>query len=104
MRHIIELPFIIMNIHRYIRIKYYKIVINVAFSTFNNGDFKIQLLSNTMLIANTSVANTRKNRRTYNKIYRITHKLNSLKSIANTLLVLLVTRRESQRALKRSIL
>ena len=34
---------------RYNRIKYYKIIINVAFSTFNDGDYQIQLVSKTML-------------------------------------------------------
>ena len=33
--------FIIMNTHRYNRIQYYKIIINLAFNTFNNGGFQI---------------------------------------------------------------
>ena len=40
---------IIMNTHRYNRINNYKIVVNVAFKTFNNEDFEIELISNTML-------------------------------------------------------
>ena len=40
---------IIMNIHRYNRINNYKIIVNVAFKTFINGDFQIELFSNTML-------------------------------------------------------
>ena len=40
---------IIMNIHRYNRINNYKIIVNVAFKTFVNGDFQIELFSNTML-------------------------------------------------------
>ena len=34
---------IIMNTHRWIRVN------NVTFKTFNNGDFQIELISNTML-------------------------------------------------------
>ena len=46
----IQLSFvIIMNTHRYNRINNYKIIVNAAFKTFNNGDFQIELFSNTML-------------------------------------------------------
>ena len=34
-----------MNTRKYKRIMYYKIMINVAFSTYNNGDYQIQLVS-----------------------------------------------------------
>ena len=37
-----------MNTHRHYRIKSYKITINVAFGTFDNTDFQIQLFSNAM--------------------------------------------------------
>ena len=40
---------IIMNTRRYHRINNYKIIVNVAFKTFNNADFQIELFSNTML-------------------------------------------------------
>ena len=40
---------IIINTHRYNRINNYKIIVNVVFKTFNNGDFQIELISNTML-------------------------------------------------------
>ena len=33
--------FIIKNTHRYNRSQYYKIIINLAFNTFNNGGFQI---------------------------------------------------------------
>ena len=38
-----------MNTRRYYRINNYKIMVNVAFKTFDNGDFEIELFSNTML-------------------------------------------------------
>ena len=38
-----------MSTHNYNRTKYYKIVISVAFSAVNDGDFQIQLFSNAML-------------------------------------------------------
>ena len=38
-----------MSTHRYNRIKYYKIINNAAFSTFNDGEFQMQLSSNAML-------------------------------------------------------
>ena len=40
---------IIMNTHIYNRINNYKIIVNVVFKTFNNGDFQIELFSNTTL-------------------------------------------------------
>ena len=39
----------IMNTHRYNWINNYKIIVNVVFKTFNNEDFQIELISNTML-------------------------------------------------------
>ena len=38
-----------MSTHTYNGIKYYKIIINVAFNTFNEGDYQIQLVSKAML-------------------------------------------------------
>ena len=40
---------IIMNTHIYNKINNYKIIVNVVFKTFNNGDFQIELIFNTML-------------------------------------------------------
>ena len=40
---------IIINTHRCNRINNYKIIVNVVFKTFSNGDFQIELVSNTMV-------------------------------------------------------
>ena len=45
------------------RIKYYNIIVHVAFITFNDGDFQIQLFSNTVLAILEKIM--------YMKLYRI---------------------------------
>ena len=39
-----------MSTHRNNRTTYYKIIINVAFSTFNDGNFQMLLFSNKLAI------------------------------------------------------
>ena len=86
-----QLSFVItVNTHRYNRINNYKTIVNVAFKTFNNGDFQIELISNTMLAILDKTMYMYK--RTQKKLYRTwMQKLNSSKSIAYILLVLTVT-------------
>ena len=58
-----------MSTHRYNRIKYYQIITNAAFSTFNDGDHQKQLVSKIMLAMLDKIMYMCK--RTYKKLYRI---------------------------------